>query len=688
MCADNPVWRRLYTVPKNEIIKSLRLHIGDEVLLQLFQELDADLSTLEQIAKASHRQLIHVAKRADNFTEENALHLHEEFRYRGAKTLYLGCYPFMSIQQLIENIDLEEFGRIVQNTFAELEGNKTARKYDQLLVREQDSFEIDDNRLYELTYSYIAIVRTTDPETEETKFHPDLRYSFVWINCTHPWIAVSAKDEVITTILISSLGKHFGINISRLPIPKDVELAIEHYDRVRRATHIDERGIRTRISHENLYDFPDEVEDLQRRDRQSERMSSGYTVTIEDAEFVFNYSRDKGAISFSKLLSTTTLREFGVGKINQIFAAIKQFKIDSPHVLIPEITHRVLLGSRGNTKELVTKIISALVAARQVNQSEVDIDAMPSDFGSLRKFFSLSVQADCEYCDDLQNIQCVCGNKNFILEDGHTVCTRCKQNVVAGDSRCILNHDIHISHPTDLLTWYPTSSFLEILESVTTQASQAKFNRYEEGFFIRGRTLHLFGVAGEKTIYLSSDIPEFAQLASVNLSEEQAAVIEDTLNKYKEKCRSMSHSSCSACTANRVGPHCLMRLYGLLVPSYTPRPHHNGEFGDVSFNVTLDGWQDQTMVILLKSGSTQGHPITLRQNIGQDIYTQLVEFWTDSRVDIIGISVSQKIDDGFAAQLQKIAKQHRKKLVFLGPSELSYIIQHVSEKHNLQLDEL
>jgi len=657
----------------------------------MFQELNADLSTIEQIARASHRQLIHVAQQAENFTVENALQLHEEFRYRGAKTLYLGCYPVEiqeTIQQLIESINLDEFDQVVQKSFTEIEGSKTTRKYVQLSIREQDSFAIDSNRLHELTYSYVAIVRTTDPETEETRFHPDLRYSFVWINCTNPWIAVSAKDEAITTVLLNSLGEHFGINISRLPIPKDVELAIEHYDKVRRATHIDERGVRTRISHENLYDFPEEMEDLQRRDRQSERMSSGYTVSVDDTEFVFNYSRDKGAISFSKLLSTTALREFGVAKVDQIFSAIEQFKIESPHVLIPEITHRALLGSRGNTKELVTIIISALVAARQVNQSQIDIEAESSDFGSLRKFFSLSIQADCEYCDDLQNIQCTCGNRNFSLEDSHIVCTSCKQNIVVGDSRCVLNHDIHISQPTNLLTWYPTSSFLEIVESVTAQASQSKFNRHEEGFFIRGRTLHLFGTTGDKTVYLINDIPEFASLASINLPEERASVIGDALNNYKEKCRSMSHNSCSACVANRVGPHCLMRLYGLFIPSYTPRPHHNGEFGDVSFNVTLDGRQDQTMVILLKSGNPQGHPITLRQNIGQDLYTQLVEFWSDSRVAIIGIAVPQRIEDGFAAQLQRIARQHSKKLTFLGPDELGFIIQHVSEQYSLQIEEL
>ena len=131
-----------------------------------------------------------------------------------------------------------------------------------------------------------------------------------------------------------------------------------------------------------------------------------------------------------------------------------------------------------------------------------------------------------------------------------------------------------------------------------------------------------------------------------------------------------------------------MRLYGLFDSRYIPRPHPGGEFGDVALGVTINGHPDRTLVILLKKGNPKGRSITLRHSIGKDIYTQIQEFLHDPRIHMIGIGVPQRFEDGFVAELQRLATSNNKKLTLFGVNELSKIIQHIRDTQDVDLEDL
>lgn len=333
----DPIYRRLYAVPKNEIFALLRDRMGEEGMIQALEEKQDHLVTLEEVRRASHNELIRIAEGAENFTEEDVIYLNEEFRYRGTKTLYIHLYPEAEwdlITQAMESGEFDGLNNIIRRVFSEQDNLGLSSKYSELIIRESENFNVNDENLWELVYSYIAVVKTTDPETEEGVFNPDIRYGSIWVNTTTPWIVISAKDEAITKILSEALQRYIGASITRLPIPKSVEISVKSYELMRRASHIDEKGIRRRISHQELHTFQDEIVEIQSRDQNQARTSSGYNTDFGGIQFAINYSREKGAISFSKLLPTTQLREFGVNEITPIYRTVRELRESAPNELL------------------------------------------------------------------------------------------------------------------------------------------------------------------------------------------------------------------------------------------------------------------------------------------------------------------------------------------------------------------
>jgi hypothetical protein len=103
------IYRRLYAVPKNEILSLLRNRIGDESIILALETIRGDPVSLDDVRRASHTELIIIAEDNENFTEEDVIYLNEEFRYRGTKTLYIHSYPETELDYVTQAISSGEF---------------------------------------------------------------------------------------------------------------------------------------------------------------------------------------------------------------------------------------------------------------------------------------------------------------------------------------------------------------------------------------------------------------------------------------------------------------------------------------------------------------------------------------------------------------------------------------------------
>lgn len=686
-------FRKLRGISRTNLLNHLQKTLGDDSLVEqacsVFSE-DVTLSDL-QGGRFSRDDLIYLASRLAGFTAEDAAELHEEYRYTGMKTVYIYRHNLDPTQ--LQTIGLSDLGAYLVDLQYSEEGRLPLPiKYRDLQIREDEHFTVGPQEIWELVYSYVASVEVTDPQTEDLIPHDDLRLGFIWINATTSWVAISAKDEDIANSLVEMLRSIFDADIVRVHIPKDVIIEVESYDRMRRTGHQDQHGFSRRTTGPFQF-FPDEIAEAQQRDRTQQRTSSSYNVALPDGtEFVLGYNGDKGIIYFQKHLKTSQLRSFCVDKISELFERVEELRSNSPESLVRLVVDDVLSGTRLDTRELIYALGEKLAEGRQSNQSDISLDEdLVLKLAQSHRHFNLVLQVDCVECGDREDVQCSsCGYLRFIATEDGLHCSKPSCDALIGQQvLCLQGHQNLVNSVSELITLFPTQNLLLQIEEIISQVSNLPFNRSEEGFFIRGTTLHIVGRPGEKVVYLLSDIPEFADVATFVPTDIEQAEITGILGEhYREKCSDASVENCARCVDERIGSHCLMRLFGLFDEHYTPRPHSGHEFGDVSLRVTVDGRPRRIMLILLKSGKPNGRPITKSNSIGREIFEQFDQFLNDPSVEVIAIGVPQRIDDGFQARLQYLAQREGKKILFLQADEFTKLVGFVAYQHDLPLDEL
>ena len=134
-----------------------------------------------------------------------------------------------------------------------------------------------------------------------------------------------------------------------------------------------------------------------------------------------------------------------------------------------------------------------------------------------------------------------------------------------------------------------------------------------------------------------------------------------------------------------------MRLFGLFDPNYEPRPHQGHEFGDYSTLVNIEN-QQKTLVIAMKSNIKRKKrakkKVSLRDDVGSDLYSQVGAYLHDGSMDIIGICLPKKLEEGFAAMLKKDAQDKNKKLLIIDDDDLVQIVYSTMQNKGMQLDEI
>jgi hypothetical protein len=306
-----------------------------------------------------------------------------------------------------------------------------------------------------MVYSYVAQTITTDPDTEVQIAHDDLRSGFIWVNRTTPWVAISAKDEDISKALAKYLEEQLDTKITRLQIPKQVIIEVETYDRIRRTTHEDHRGIRKRVSGESLSQYPDEIEEVQQRDRLQRRTTCSYNIKLRDGTtFVLGYNGEKGFIYFSKDLLTSVMREFSVGKVLSIYKEVERQREYSPELFIPLSVKNVLSGKRLDTRETLEEIAIRLNEARKEKLSEVTLGLDTLELSRMTSYFNFGATINCLECGDLEEIQCPnCGGTRFLSDVSGVQCAKC--DTYLGDYvTCLNGHESHIASYDEVVTLF------------------------------------------------------------------------------------------------------------------------------------------------------------------------------------------------------------------------------------------
>ncbi len=678
----------LFRVPKSAIIDEL-LQVVPEVLTPLVQ--GAMAGTGVEISKSSlatltHSNLIRILE-ATGISSAKINQLHDEFRYRGMKSLYL--YSCTCPTQDV-NVDTTA----INNTIFDLQSDYQKRSADYAFSRLQiDGLEdIGDaaQPLIELAYSYVASVQVTDPQTEYPTLVDDLRRGFIWLKPAEEWIAVCVRDEAINNILVSALNKHLNCPFKPLYFPKSALQQLEPLENIRRATFYDgSTGTRRRLTNANMIRDSLAMSELKSRDQHDERPASGYNQTLPDGTtFALGYSSERGKIFFSRDLTVTQMRAWAPNKIRDIANTIDSLRLIAPADFVKMASPEILRRMSQPSREVIEDISRAVIEAKFGRLGEIELH---HDSVTCYQVLGTRVDAyfrvDCEACEEPSEIRCTsCQEPISTLRGGDLVCAQCGQLVDPQRVECSDGHQNVAASVPALVHIVPMSNLRTQVAELVTRSTGERFNADEEFFFIRDSRLILES-PDTRVVYTLGDISDFAVMVPSRIPDPERDSIRGELPHFKERCNRMSSERCATCVKDAHAKKCYLRLFGLLDPGYVPRPHEGHEYGDYSRLVNLGGQQKQ-LVVAFKTGSPSSRVIKQRDSKGRDIYTQVGGYFHDATKDVIGICVPQRLDEGFKSMLRAEAHSASKGLLFIDDEDLCRVVYAVMQKHGLTLDQL
>lgn len=681
----------LLRVPKSAIISYLIENVDPESLQFAFSSVaygDVSQATLSTL---SHSGVVRVFQSCDHIPDGTARQLHEEYRYRGMKSLYLYEYEgAVDIAQL----SIVGLNQVISELQQDLSGSSSNYSFSEIQARAIEPLDAPHNSLYEIFYSYVAPVHITEPTTECPRIVNDLRYGFIWLHLTNLWLAICAKDDKINHMLSHTLEIHTGITKRHVVISKSILQRLESIEQVRRATLYDpSTGTRRRWTNPDMVRDPAAMSELQSRDAHDERPASGYNEVLPDGtSFALGYSNDKGKMFFSRDLTVSQIRDWCPRKITQIVNATRELCVSNPNEYIQNFAIEVLSGCPAQSKDAIVKISQAIVVCKTQGLSETPVtDNSLVYFNALGNKVDSFLRVNCEICQEPSEVRCTntaCQSLSVKIINNQLVCSDCRSTLNIEQIECSEGHTNIINSPADVVHVIPKYSLLDPISRLLSTSSNLTFNPDEEFFYIRGNRLFFCCSNNIKHVYLLEEVPEFARLLTNDVPPDQVTTIRNSLKNFKEKCGRPSIVNCGNCVEQRISNSCYLRLFGLFDPQYQLTPHQGHEYGDYSKLVTLENGQQKQMVLLMKKANPSCKPISIRNGIGRDIYSQVALYLNDSSVDVIGICVPGSLAQDFKAFLKLQGRWSGKKFMFLSADELIRIIYNTLVSKNITLAEI
>ncbi len=671
----------LYRVPKSAIIDFLINDKSEDSVRKAIHVLDDSASgkLVSLLVNFDYKQVIHVFQKCIETTPQEAKELYRRYRYRGMKTLHI--YSRKGKCDL-HSLNRSALNMVINTRVSELKDS--SKKFCNLEIREIES--IHEGSIRELSYTYHRFIQYMRIDTEYPDYVTDLRRGFIWIPYKYPWVCICAKDEIVAQILHDSLKQHFGFDSQSLPLTKTVQQGLESTEDMRKAGYVSTGGTARRLTNPQMRDDPEAMEECRQRDKLDDRPLAGFNVELEGKNFSLSYN-ETGKIYFSIDLDVDQMRVWGVRKIRDIVQYITDLKLTKPGSLFG-VKLRALSGVGNNVKLAIVDIASAIARCKNENVSDVPLKSDVFELATnLDTYIKTRFRIFCSTCNDYSEIVCDCGDiDNFSIKDGHIKCKTCDNPILK--ILCFDGHKNHISQMKDCIELLPLSRLNDLIVNIFKETTELSFIGSQESFSIKNDRL-FYRHDASKTVYRINEIPQYKQGLLV-VPEKEISVIKKAINDFKEKCGKMSTDNCAQCIQNDIGTKCYLRLFGLFDSAYEPRPHQGHEFGDYSNLVNIEN-QQKTIAIAMKSNTKRTRKlkkVKLRDAIGSDIYSQVGSYLHDGRIDVIGVCVPKKLEDGFAAMLKKDTQDKNKKLLIIDDDDLVQIAYSAMRKNNLSIEEI
>jgi hypothetical protein len=551
---------------------------------------------------------------------------------------------------------------------------------------------------YQERYNFI------NPDTEQSDFIYELKFGFLWINFDQRFVSISIPTESLVGIVSKTIERAFDCFVSPVNITKKIVDSVFSKEAMKRTTLSNPdpssgKPDKVTLADSDLGSKVDQLTEYEGYDSPS----SVYQEAIdEDGDFfsTLGVNNDKGKIYLTRQLKASEMRRWGIWRIGQIMSHINSIQengdIDEMFSsygldVDPDLTS---FTTSNEEKKVILEIIKAIVTCKTKKTASFKMHDLNVDkiVGSMKKYTLTRFHPYCDNCDHYTDITCnYCGNIDLLeisVKKGHAprvICSFCHNDLQQNNVRCLMDHKIRIDSWYDGVLINPRSTLVELVEKITNRYFPNEgFSHEEESFYLQNNVVHYSSKVATKVMFKVRELQQFKQVWDKKMTPKRREELAEVLKLLTQKCSKHSVDACQSCQLEK-SVRCIMKPF-VTFTNHSLHPHHGQEFGDISFTIQMLGMDDAVFVGIAKSYEKK--PINSTNKKAYEMLQQFVYKCRDASVNVLGIVVAGKLEQGFVATLQDLARKYGKKVVMWTHEELLLVIDFAIRSYGLTIPEV
>lgn len=556
-------------------------------------------------------------------------------------------------------------------------------------LRYKGKVKIDES-VYEFSFTYLSKYSYIS-ENEEPKYIYELEECFVWLSLDDKFIAIKNSPNKVTNTLKKIFAKAYNANINNVKLTKTLVKKIFNESNIKKGTFYKPSAGKDEAQKITIADPKLHEKDAVKNSLQDyDITASFYNEEIEEnLSSTLGINCNQGKIYLTKNMNATVFRSWSVRRIKDIINYLKQSEsiIDFDIFRAKNIMdNEIWDGYTKNQKSIIEHIAYRIYLHKQCKNDVFNINIDIGEMNSVvRKYFYSKLSFNCDKCDELAIAFCYeCGSSNIsFTKSGHSlICSDCgDQQNNTFTVQCEEGHVNTFTSIQDLLILFPSYELLSKLSLVFYHNFGIEFNISRESFYIQGNNIIFLKQNYGKYLY-PEDIKELQDVTSIAIHKDEYDKLISEYDKIKEKCKSADNYKCNRCLLSD-NDICIMKLFSNY-KGYRPSPHQSMEFGDVNFNVTIQG-EEFELVGIAKSRIRKQEVLNLSDAASKDMLQQFLSKTHDRRAGIIAVICPMRFHDQLKQELIYISKLTGTKFTILDDEFMVRQLKYYSKIKNINI---
>lgn len=500
-------------------------------------------------------------------------------------------------------------------------------------------------------------------EKEEPSFVYEYNECFAWVDPQNGFLAIKNAPEKVLTILKRAFSNAYNTQFSCIKLTKKLIRDIFGNEKIKKGSFVKP----------NASDFEAEkitVSDSRFSQKQAVQNSvSGYDMTGsylnetvgENEVNTLGINCEKGRLYLTANVSATVFREWSVKRITDIInylsdgADYMDYEVfRAKNIMDSPIWDDISVKD----KPLLERICYSVYVASANKQDNTSIDCDIFEIKNMKCHFHTTLKAYCNQCDGPYFPRCTCGASELAITKTKLSCSDCGKEI--DEICCEDGHNQCLTSVDEIIAAYPTAELMRRISETLKECFGVTF--LGSMYIQNGQLTLLPEQQGE--IIRPNQLPELKNITDIPIDKNEYLVKLKEVQGISEKCRNSKNKNCNSCLLTD-NPVCIMKLFSTN-PTYRPSPHQAGEFGDISFTVTLKGSSCELVGIAKSAVKEKGvikDSLTLSEAVAREMIQQVLTATHDARIGIIAAICPMRFHDQLVEELRYIAKLTEKPIV-------------------------